>query len=240
MDLVIPLQIMQIIIAFIVGFLTKSFLPAYFTKKGENLATKEDIGEITEQVEKIKLLYSAQMEDLRLSITEGQGYRHDQRACLLQFYDMAIELIYEKLTVDFGDLPMDQGRSLLNYRDSFNKLISNLIKSYQRIVVYFEHDADVRVRSENVLLQALEAQRVVKKYFNDLTTRFIQEAQAYESGENMNDVVNATNTTHAQYWNAMKPVVNNIQYSLQLYLSALNKFLRPNESQSIQLIRTED
>ena len=34
--------------------LVKSFLPAYFNKKGENLATKEDIQDITTKVEDVK------------------------------------------------------------------------------------------------------------------------------------------------------------------------------------------
>ncbi|WP_176060228.1 hypothetical protein [Paraburkholderia sp. BCC1876] len=35
------------ILAFLLGLLVRDFLPSYFRKKGENLATKEDIAEIT-------------------------------------------------------------------------------------------------------------------------------------------------------------------------------------------------
>ena len=42
-----------ILVAFIVGLFVRSYLPAYFSEKGKNLATKEDIGDITKIVETI-------------------------------------------------------------------------------------------------------------------------------------------------------------------------------------------
>ncbi|GJQ52770.1 MAG: hypothetical protein HKUEN02_16170 [Anaerolineaceae bacterium] len=52
---------MQIVIAVILGLVIKSYLPSYFSKKGENLATKEDIKEITEKVEEIRVEYAKRM-----------------------------------------------------------------------------------------------------------------------------------------------------------------------------------
>src|SRR5947207_2894334 len=39
-----------------------AYFGAYFSEKGKNLATKEDIGRITDQIEKVKSTYSEQME----------------------------------------------------------------------------------------------------------------------------------------------------------------------------------
>jgi hypothetical protein len=234
---VIALEILQVVIIVIIGLFIRSYLPGYFKKKGENLATKEDIGEITEQVERIKTLYSAQMESTRSSIAqarlEKEEYLREQKSCLLRFYDLAIELMYEKLAVNFGDLPMDQGKSLAGFRNSFYELISNLIKSYQRIVVYFSHDDNLRVEAESVLTQALEARRVFKKYFAGVTIAFLNESQAFLSCENMNVSVEATNAANDQYWNAMRPVITEMQHSLRRYLTALNGFLRPNEQSQV-------
>lgn len=41
------------------------YLPAYFSEKGKNLATKEDIAAITRQVEAVRHEYSALLEELR-------------------------------------------------------------------------------------------------------------------------------------------------------------------------------
>ena len=49
---------LQIVIAVVLGLIIKSYLPSYFSKKGENLATKEDVKEITEKVEEIRVEYA--------------------------------------------------------------------------------------------------------------------------------------------------------------------------------------
>jgi hypothetical protein len=49
-------------------FLLKNVLPAYFTEKGKNLATKEDIGEITNAVESVKQEFTEKTEQLRSTL----------------------------------------------------------------------------------------------------------------------------------------------------------------------------
>jgi len=41
-------------LAILVGFLVKAYLPSYVREKGKNLATKEDIAEITRLVERVR------------------------------------------------------------------------------------------------------------------------------------------------------------------------------------------
>jgi hypothetical protein len=50
----IILQIAIIIILLVGGWMIKNYLPSYFSEKGKNLATKEDIEEITRKVESVK------------------------------------------------------------------------------------------------------------------------------------------------------------------------------------------
>jgi len=61
------------IIGLVVGFIIGKFLPSYFSKKGENLATKEDIGKITSEIEKVKIMFKDQYE---LSKTERDFYEN--------------------------------------------------------------------------------------------------------------------------------------------------------------------
>ena len=44
--------------------LWRSFFPSYLSEKGKNLATKEDIAEITKQVEGAKEIYSTRLKEL--------------------------------------------------------------------------------------------------------------------------------------------------------------------------------
>lgn len=50
---------------FLVFFLIKFFLPGYLTEKGKNLATSEDIAEITKKIESVKSDYSVLLEQHR-------------------------------------------------------------------------------------------------------------------------------------------------------------------------------
>ena len=47
----------------VAAFLLKWFMPAYLGEKGRNLATKEDVAEITEEIEGVKLQFASVLED---------------------------------------------------------------------------------------------------------------------------------------------------------------------------------
>ena len=67
-----PLQTILVgLAAFIIGLVVDRFLPSYFSKKGENLATKEDIGKITSEIESVKNIFKDQYD---LSKVEKEFY----------------------------------------------------------------------------------------------------------------------------------------------------------------------
>lgn len=53
------------IAALVSALLLKQYLPSYFSEKGKNLATKEDIAAITREVEAVRHEYSTLVEELR-------------------------------------------------------------------------------------------------------------------------------------------------------------------------------
>jgi hypothetical protein len=58
----------------IMWFIVKSFIPDYLAAKGKNLATKEDIGAITREVELVKNEFAVQLKELehqKALLTEG-------------------------------------------------------------------------------------------------------------------------------------------------------------------------
>jgi hypothetical protein len=64
-------------VTFLLNLFANRFLPAYITKKGENLATREDIEGITKKVEEIKAEFARNIELLK---TDLQQYSHVQGA----------------------------------------------------------------------------------------------------------------------------------------------------------------
>lgn len=72
----------SILIAFLLG----SFLPKYYSKKGENLATKEDISEITDKIESVKHEYSNNLESVKAELSaklNAHGFRYENEYNIL-------------------------------------------------------------------------------------------------------------------------------------------------------------
>ncbi|WP_148212879.1 hypothetical protein [Citrifermentans bemidjiense] len=224
---------------FVVLLLLRHYLPSYTKKKGENLATKEDVGDITDRIERVKALYSSQLEEIKATISsirnEREEFNKSRRECLLNFYDQIVEFYYEKIAVNFGDFPMDDGASMAGFQDEFNKLITAMLKSYQRIVVYFDQPEPVRIESENIVNEVLAARTAFKKHFGNVKLTHINECQAWQSGDRgrIDIAVPAANEANIKYWDAMGPVVEKLKLSLQRYLLETNKSLKPAETSNI-------
>jgi hypothetical protein len=58
------------IVVFILGLFFNKYLPSYFTEKGKNLATKEDIAQITDLIEEVKSVYSRDIELLKAELNK--------------------------------------------------------------------------------------------------------------------------------------------------------------------------
>jgi len=55
--------ILEILILFLIGLFAKNYLPSYMNKKGENLATKEDVEEITRKTEEVQKEFREKFEE---------------------------------------------------------------------------------------------------------------------------------------------------------------------------------
>lgn len=64
----IILDFLVLIGVVVIGLLVRSFLPSYAKQKGKNLATKEDISEITSKVEEVRSQHTAQLERLKIDL----------------------------------------------------------------------------------------------------------------------------------------------------------------------------
>jgi hypothetical protein len=73
MDLSIALFLNDVIVLVIVtvgGLLLRSLLPAYFEQKGKDIATKEDIEEITAKTERVRAQFTSEIELLRSELSK--------------------------------------------------------------------------------------------------------------------------------------------------------------------------
>jgi hypothetical protein len=75
------------------GWFLYKYFPSYFAEKGKNLATKEDIGEITHEIEKARIQYTSAIEVLRADLSR-KSY----------MYNMKFEKEFEILFQIWGSL----------------------------------------------------------------------------------------------------------------------------------------
>jgi hypothetical protein len=59
------INVITLVVVVIIGYFLREFFPSYTTEKGRNLATKEDIREITEKIESVKSDYAKSLETLK-------------------------------------------------------------------------------------------------------------------------------------------------------------------------------
>lgn len=104
----------QIIISTILGFWFKNYFPSYFNKKGENSATKEDIGEITQIVKKVENNFTKELDKYRAEIDVNKSirisYYDEEKKALIQFHGQISEWIQKIFAIQMYDA------SLLTYK----------------------------------------------------------------------------------------------------------------------------
>jgi hypothetical protein len=74
----ITLDVLVLIGLVSAGLFVKSYFPSYFQEKAKNLATKEDIGTITQTVEEVKARHTQEIEQLKTALqreSEALGKR---------------------------------------------------------------------------------------------------------------------------------------------------------------------
>ena len=76
--LTVLLDILIIAIIFIGGLFTKHYLPTYMDKKGENLATKEDVEEITKLTEQVQKEFNEAFELFSSDVKFKYEYNYKQ------------------------------------------------------------------------------------------------------------------------------------------------------------------
>ena len=99
----ILLYLLYSLVGFVCGLFLKSFLPDYFGQKGKNLATKEDIEEITIKTEKARQLQ--QRKEKKIDKVNEQLNRFAELTELYAFFARIEEHIVKDESGKLGVVP---------------------------------------------------------------------------------------------------------------------------------------
>jgi hypothetical protein len=121
-----------------------AFLKSYSNEKGKNLATKEDIGEITKEVENVKQFFNESLEKLKSDLNLSTQIRFSLKSAEIE----ALLNLYEKYFVWFNSMRSFNAPSL---REPFHKEISRIIDRSYLDFLMADSKADLFIKSKEIL-----------------------------------------------------------------------------------------
>lgn len=131
-----------------------AFFKSYLTEKGKSAAMKEDISDLTLEVEKIKSDFNKEQEilktDLQRILSNELSYQEEERNAILAFHSIISEWIYSILEIGYGD---------------YNKTnIDDLIAVRKNIAGYYAKAGIAKSRIE-LLIEDAELVKYTREYY---------------------------------------------------------------------------
>lgn len=97
-------NILSLIGVFSIGLFTKNYLPSYMDKKGENLATKEDVEEITRKTEEVQKEFKERFEEFSSDMKFKYDFFYKQYSELYcKLYAIVIQSEYVRHFIEVND-----------------------------------------------------------------------------------------------------------------------------------------
>lgn len=130
------MEYFQIAIELILLFLFLYFLLAksYFSEKGKNIATKEDIGKITQEIEIVK-------KEISIRTKAESEFIKERKVCLLGFFDRATYFV--NYSTKFVDTIANNQSDLNLIRNEIERMRlegAKLVSSFLKLHIYFDSE----------------------------------------------------------------------------------------------------
>jgi hypothetical protein len=140
--------IFQILIA--IALLYMAFFKSYFQEKGKNLATKEDIEEITKKVESIKT-------GLQFSLEAKLSWRAEEHDALVDYYSKYGALLSGITNISFAGISDENIDQLSDIRSQIKELEKDYSQAKNRMELFVENK-DILKQSGELRLETLTFQ----------------------------------------------------------------------------------
>lgn len=156
-----------LITAILISLLLNKFLPSYFSEKGKNIATKEDIEQITQKIENVKsnyrneekilekrrLIYEQIASSLRIFIS-GHSIEQEQKEKFYETYASAwlwaSDSVLSNLNIFIEQIIKDGGKINLTGQDTMKIQYANIILEMRKDVGF----VDTSIISRNYVFAA--------------------------------------------------------------------------------------
>ena len=157
-------QFWAVIVVQILGFTAicfKLYFKSYSTEKGKNLATKEDIGEITQIVESIKTSLTIKTEELKSDLSYKNEHlihlRAAERSAIINYYKATWALVLNFTRTDLIKYDVDNFSDLNKIKDEISNLkYSRDLSESELMFFYYEPELTSILGKLNLTLSEFE------------------------------------------------------------------------------------
>jgi hypothetical protein len=232
MDIVIIVLIsLQFLAVCFIVLLAKSYLPKYIAKRAENLATKEDIGEITRITEEAKKSYIHEVERLRSDLIilreEITLVRTRGDKALIDFFENCNALL-SKFYAFPNMVSVAVREDIDEFCDTVGRLYNNVRRSQKCLPVYFHGDEKLVKQSIKVVSACTKLLCAFDEYFPPLASAFEKQKKAYikEDDEEYNLLADVVDQKVREYDEAIKPPMNKLYSEFDEYSNGMAAYFR--------------
>ena len=234
----------------IIGLFAKKYLPSYLQQKGHNLATKEDIKEITDKIESVKTQYTKSIEERKadLSIRNEQKIRvlEKRNEALLKLFEDCSELrtgifcinLYYFIIEQCQTLPNNQTSTenylikilsyFRNYQLSTERLFLKVMSSGTRVFLFYpSNNSSDEVITSSIKLMDLtySFQQIFSKEFIKLENSLNEIILSHLTNKSSLPIdISKINALIVVYLNNIKPNIDAMSKAIGQYIAALNTY----------------
>jgi hypothetical protein len=142
----------------VIGLLIYKYLPSYFNEKGKNLATKEDIADITKIVEKTRSEFINETERLKASLQiqakTHQSLIDEERQALMSYYEKYYFWLQSIMDSSFGGADPSKSDQILAYLAKIQAAYNHVHLGEARMDLFVDNEELINARN-NVKMEVL-------------------------------------------------------------------------------------
>ncbi len=156
----------------IIYFTTKNLLPSYFGEKGKNLATKQDISQITKLVESVKHDFNIETEKLKSKLNIQVGLIAEERNAIIDFNEKYYKWLNILIDSEFGYIDIDSNIELDLYNRKVNQYYIEMCNSESKLNLFATNseliDSGLKLKIETMkVLSSVLHKTLIKVKFNN-------------------------------------------------------------------------
>ena len=237
--------LMSFIVGMVLGLVVNSILSPFLKQKAQDLATKQDIGEITRRIESIKEAYATSLEaikaennraleamkaELQVIVAAETSAQQEAYKSLMDLFESIARIFWSDLDVSFGDLPTtrEAGALLDERRQETVRAINSLWPLLARVWIHVS-DSELTTACNGVVFRIIEAKSdftremsSVKSWLESLVRVLNDDGFSVEdrriAHEAFSDAVD-------QYRQSMGPHLKEVEQRFASMLDALRRYL---------------